>query len=130
MALTVASDLSPIGHRHKFGEVGKRRTNIDAANDDSAARLRDRQAVTMVQKAHRSGGWDVSTGDDGVMTENSVSRPLLHLFLAYFHEDWDLEAADWQGLLDGYVRDEEPDAELLRLLANEIDDVNQPSIRS
>ncbi|WNG86479.1 contact-dependent growth inhibition system immunity protein [Mycobacterium sp. ITM-2016-00317] len=60
------------------------------------------------------------------MTDNSVSRPLLHLFRVYFHEDWDLEAADWQGLVDGYVRDEEPNAELLRLLANEIDDVNEP----
>lgn len=64
--------------------------------------------------------------DGGSLTEYSVSRPLSHFFRAYFHEDWDLEADDWQGLVDGYVRDEEPNSELLRLLATEIDDLNQP----
>jgi hypothetical protein len=64
--------------------------------------------------------------DDGSVTECSVSRPLSHFFRAYFHEDWDLEADDWEGLVDGYVRDEKPDSQLLRLLAKEIDDLNEP----
>jgi hypothetical protein len=50
-----------------------------------------------------------------------VSRSLCHFFGAYFHEDWVLEAADWQGIVDIYVRDEQPSAELLRTLAQEID---------
>ncbi|MGE2734732.1 contact-dependent growth inhibition system immunity protein [Mycolicibacterium vaccae] len=60
------------------------------------------------------------------MTEFSVSRPLSHFFRAYFHEDWDLEAADWEGLVDGYVRDEQPNSDLLRQLAKEIDDLDEP----
>jgi len=60
------------------------------------------------------------------VSEQVVSPGLRHLFGAYFHEDWDLEADDWQGLVDGYVRDEEPNSELLRLLAKEVDDVNEP----
>lgn len=58
------------------------------------------------------------------MSAQSVSRAVSHFFGAYFHEDWDLEAVDWQGIVDGYVRDERPSAELLRLLAREIDDLN------
>ncbi len=64
--------------------------------------------------------------DDGSVTDYSVSGSLSHFFRAYFHEDWDLEADDWQGLVDGYVLDEEPNSELLRLLAKEIDDLNEP----
>ncbi|MGE2833883.1 contact-dependent growth inhibition system immunity protein [Mycobacterium sp. SMC-4] len=64
--------------------------------------------------------------DDGFVTGPSVSRPLSHFFRAYFHEDWDLEADSWQGLVDGYVRDEEPHSQLLRTLAEEIDDLNTP----
>ncbi len=60
------------------------------------------------------------------MESQPISRPLQHFFRAYFHEDWDLEADDWQGLVDGYVRDEEPTSELLRLLAYEIDCWNEP----
>ncbi|MGE2731406.1 contact-dependent growth inhibition system immunity protein [Mycolicibacterium vaccae] len=47
-------------------------------------------------------------------------------FRAYFHEDWDREAPDWEGLVDGYVRDEEPNSDLLRQLAKEIDDLGEP----
>ena len=61
------------------------------------------------------------------MSSQSVSRSLSHFFGAYFHEDWDLEADDWQGIVDGYVRDEEPSSELLRLLAKEIDELNAGS---
>lgn len=64
------------------------------------------------------------------MTEYVVSRALSHFFRAYFHEDWDLEADDWQGLVDGYVRDEEPNPAMLRSLADEIDDVNEPPVEA
>lgn len=64
------------------------------------------------------------------MSAQSVSRSLSHLFGAYFHEDWDLEADDWQGIIDGYVRDEQPSAELLRLLAQEIDDLTAGCTKS
>jgi len=58
------------------------------------------------------------------MTEQSVSPPLRHFFGAYFHEDWVLEAADWQGVVDSYVQDEQPSADLLRSLTHEIDDLS------
>ena len=61
------------------------------------------------------------------MSAQSVSRALSHFFGAYFHEDWDLEASDWQGVVDGYVRDEHPSAGLLRLLAREIEHLNAGS---
>jgi hypothetical protein len=57
------------------------------------------------------------------MSAQSVSRSLSHLFGAYFHEDWDLEADDWQGIVDNYVQDEQPTTELLRALTQEIDDL-------
>ncbi|GAT08153.1 contact-dependent growth inhibition system immunity protein [Mycolicibacterium novocastrense] len=57
------------------------------------------------------------------MSAQSLSRSLSHFFGAYFHEDWDLEADDWQGIVESYVEDEQPTAELLRALAKEIDDL-------
>jgi hypothetical protein len=59
--------------------------------------------------------------DGWIVSADSVSRPLCHFFGAYFHEDWVLEATDWQGIVDGYVDDEHPSADLLRTLAQEID---------
>ncbi|ANI41646.1 contact-dependent growth inhibition system immunity protein [Mycolicibacterium vaccae] len=58
------------------------------------------------------------------MSEHPVSGLLNHFFGAYFHEDWVLEAADWQGVVDSYVKDERPSADLLRSLIHEIDDLN------
>lgn len=58
------------------------------------------------------------------MSEQVVSPPLRHFFGAYFHEDWVLEAATWQGVVDSYVQDEEPSADLLRSLSQEIDEVS------
>ncbi|WP_083407541.1 contact-dependent growth inhibition system immunity protein [Mycolicibacterium rutilum] len=58
------------------------------------------------------------------MSEQVVSPALRHLFGAYFHEDWVMEAADWQGVIDSYVRDEQPPADLLRSLGQEIDDLS------
>ncbi|WP_099041827.1 contact-dependent growth inhibition system immunity protein [Mycobacterium neglectum] len=57
------------------------------------------------------------------MSALSVSEPLRHFFGAYFHEDWVLEAADWQEVVDSYVQDEQPSTELLRTLSQEIDDM-------
>ncbi|PRC43407.1 hypothetical protein C6A85_000000105500 [Mycobacterium sp. ITM-2017-0098] len=58
------------------------------------------------------------------MSEQVVSPALRHFFGAYFHEDWVLEAADWQGVVDSYVQDEQPTVDLLRSLTREIDDLN------
>ncbi len=40
-------------------------------------------------------------------------------FGGYFHQDWDLEADDWEGVVDNYV-DDIPDVGRLRALAGEI----------
>ncbi|WNG86478.1 contact-dependent growth inhibition system immunity protein [Mycobacterium sp. ITM-2016-00317] len=58
------------------------------------------------------------------MSEHPVSGLLNHFFGAYFHEDWVLEAADWQGVVDSFVKDERPSADLLRSLIHEIDDLS------
>lgn len=58
---------------------------------------------------------------------DSMSKELRHFFGAYLHEDWGLEAADWQGVVDSYVQDEEPSVDLLRSLIHEIDDVSARS---
>ena len=54
------------------------------------------------------------------MNDGSVSEDFDQLFGAYFHEDWDLEADDWQGIVDHYVSDG-PTAERLLTLAQEIE---------
>ena len=78
-----------------------------------------------------------STADDGAATalpvlradgisqtmdDGSISTDLYQFFAAYFHQDWDLEAGDWQGIVDNYVN-ADPVAERLRMLAQEIDDM-------
>ena len=50
------------------------------------------------------------------MNDSSISRGLHRFFAAYFHQDWDLEADDWHGIVDGYAADH-PSVELLRRLA-------------
>jgi hypothetical protein len=45
---------------------------------------------------------------------------LYQFFAAYFHQDWDLEADDWEGIVDGYAADH-PAVERLQTLAQEID---------
>lgn len=56
------------------------------------------------------------------MNGGSISTDLRQFLGAYFHQDWDLEADDWQGVVDNYVNDD-PVAEPLRTLAREIDNL-------
>lgn len=59
---------------------------------------------------------------NGQVVSEQVGSPALRQFFgAYFHQDWVLEASDWQGVVDSYVQDERPSAELLRSLVDEID---------
>jgi hypothetical protein len=57
------------------------------------------------------------------MNDGSISMDLYQFFAAYFHQDWDLEAEDWQRIVDNYVN-ADPVAERLRMLAQEIDDTH------
>lgn len=54
------------------------------------------------------------------MTDISISKDLHRFFAAYFHQDWDSEADDWDGIVDLYAQDL-PNSEQLTSLANEID---------
>lgn len=54
------------------------------------------------------------------MNDGSISRDLYQFLGGYFHQDWDLEADDWEGVVDNYVNDD-PVAGPLRTLAEEID---------
>lgn len=56
------------------------------------------------------------------MNDGSISTDLYQFFAAYFHQDWDLEADDWQGVVDNYVNADST-AGPLRTLAQEIDDL-------
>jgi len=56
------------------------------------------------------------------MNDGSISTELDQFFGAYFHQDWDLEADDWQGIVDNFAR-ANPTAEAQRQIAQEIDDV-------
>lgn len=54
------------------------------------------------------------------MNDGSISPSLYTFLAAYFHQDWDLEAADWQGVVDNYIK-ADPASEPLRELSSEID---------
>ncbi|BBY88085.1 contact-dependent growth inhibition system immunity protein [Mycolicibacterium tokaiense] len=56
------------------------------------------------------------------MNDGSISPELYTFFAAYFHQDWDLEAEDWEGVVDNYV-DADPVSAPLRELASEIDNL-------
>ena len=56
------------------------------------------------------------------MNDGSISFDLYQFLATNFHQDWDLEADTWEGVVDNYV-DEDPSAEQLRKLAAEIDDL-------
>lgn len=56
------------------------------------------------------------------MNDDSISTELYQFLAANFHQDWDLEADDWQGIVDNYVNEDSTPSPLLRL-AEEIDDL-------
>lgn len=58
------------------------------------------------------------------MNDGSISTALYQFLAANFHQDWDLEADDWQGIVDKYVN-QDPTAGPLLELANEIDDMRE-----
>jgi hypothetical protein len=58
------------------------------------------------------------------MNDGSISTDLYQFLATNFHQDWDLEADDWQGIVDNYVN-EDPIAGPLRELAQEIDDLRE-----
>jgi hypothetical protein len=58
------------------------------------------------------------------MNDGSISTDLYQFLATNFHQDWDLEADDWEGIVDNYVN-EDPIAEPLRTLAEEIDDLRE-----
>ncbi|OBG12685.1 hypothetical protein A5765_14285 [Mycolicibacterium celeriflavum] len=58
------------------------------------------------------------------MNDGSISTDLYQFLAAFFHQDWDLEAADWQGIVDNYIN-ADPVAGPLRALAQDIDDLRQ-----
>jgi hypothetical protein len=57
------------------------------------------------------------------VNNNAVSEDLRQFFGGYFHEDWDLEATDWQAAVDGYCEGDDPIG--LLALAQEIDALRQ-----
>ncbi|MGE2734444.1 contact-dependent growth inhibition system immunity protein [Mycolicibacterium vaccae] len=62
-------------------------------------------------------------GIPNTMSDGSVSWDLDQFFGTSFHQDWDLEADNWQGIVDGYIDRRQPTAEMLRNLAGEIDNL-------
>ena len=58
------------------------------------------------------------------MNDGSISATLYQFLAANFHQDWDLEADDWQGIVDDYVT-ADPTAGPLLELASEIDDLRE-----
>jgi hypothetical protein len=66
------------------------------------------------------------------MNDGSISTELYQFLATNFHQDWDLEADDWEGIVDNYVN-EYPVAGPLRTLAQEIDDLRgaraEPDLR-
>jgi len=51
------------------------------------------------------------------MNDGSISTDLCQFLATNFHQDWDLEADSWEGIVDNYVN-EDPAAEPLRMLAS------------
>jgi hypothetical protein len=51
---------------------------------------------------------------------DSVSYAMDQFFGCYFHQDWDLEAADWPQIVDNFVVDVQPNR--LESLARDIDE--------
>ncbi|OHU71841.1 hypothetical protein BKG86_01900 [Mycobacteroides chelonae] len=56
------------------------------------------------------------------MNDDSISEDLFQFFGGYFHQDWNIEASDWQGVVDNYVNDG-PFPERIQAVAREIDNL-------
>ncbi|CAJ1579259.1 contact-dependent growth inhibition system immunity protein [[Mycobacterium] wendilense] len=59
------------------------------------------------------------------MSSHPTSHDFDQFFGAYFHEDWDLEAEDWEGIVDLYSSSPTRTPERLRLLADRIDEMRE-----
>jgi hypothetical protein len=55
------------------------------------------------------------------MSEGTVAEPIRQFFGGNFHQDWDLVAEEWEGVVDSYVNGNDPAR--LTALADEIDDL-------
>lgn len=56
------------------------------------------------------------------VNDGSISTELYQFLATNFHQDWDLESDDWQGVVDNYVA-ADPAPEPLRRLAQQIDEL-------
>ena len=61
------------------------------------------------------------------MNDGSISTDLYQFLATNLHQDWDLEADSWEGIVDNYAN-EDPAAGPLRMLAQEIDDPLTPAL--
>ena len=57
------------------------------------------------------------------MIDDTVSESIRQFFGGNFHQDWDLVAEDWHGVVDNYTAGK--DAARLLQLAEDIDDLRQ-----
>ncbi|MBO0679103.1 hypothetical protein JRC04_16690 [Mycolicibacterium sp. S2-37] len=57
------------------------------------------------------------------MSERTVPYELEQFFGAYFHQDWVLEADDWQGVVDQFSTSSTKTSQQLRSLASLIDEL-------
>ncbi|CAN5525304.1 hypothetical protein BH09ACT7_BH09ACT7_56350 [soil metagenome] len=55
------------------------------------------------------------------MNDETATEAIRQFFGGYFHEDWDLEADDWQGAVDNYTVGES--STQLLTLAQQLDDL-------
>ncbi|MDV3130184.1 contact-dependent growth inhibition system immunity protein [Mycobacterium sp. 21AC1] len=55
------------------------------------------------------------------MNDGSISTDLYQFFGAYFHQDWDLEADDWEGIVDKYSASSTRTSQQLQALATHLD---------
>ena len=58
------------------------------------------------------------------MNDGSISTGLYQFLATNFHQDWDLEADDWQGIVDNHVKDNQS-AGALQALAQEVDHLRE-----
>ncbi|WP_307787697.1 contact-dependent growth inhibition system immunity protein [Mycolicibacterium sp. S2-37] len=66
---------------------------------------------------------DRADGIPEAMSERTVPYELEQFFGAYFHQDWVLEADDWQGVVDQFSTSSTKTSQQLRSLASLIDEL-------